>query len=428
MLHINDDNIKEFLFRGSFGLEKEGLRVTGEGHPAITEHPIIENDHITMDFSENQTEINTGVYEDAAEALRELDQWERIIHKVLYTQNEREYLWPFSNPPYLSGNREIPIAQFQDNEADKTDYRLHLSRRYGKYMMTYCGIHVNFSFHPELINREYELSDRPESKQEFLNSFYLDLAQKAMRYAWLIVALTAASPVADSSFIGGEKGVDYFCGLASFRCSELGYWNHFVPAFNYQSIRDYVNSIRCFVDLGLLNSPAELYYPVRLKPKGKNQLDSLEKTGVNHIEFRMFDINPLSYHGIEKRDLDFIQLFLVWLASLPSIELDVKQQVNAVQNFKRAAHFDLDNTMLVEGKSIASEGIELITAIEDFYRSFSTDSLAILSYEKEKLLNPSARYAYQVKERFSQDYVKKGMVHAKKLQNKKLRYEMEFVR
>ena len=428
MLHINDDNIKEFLFRGSFGLEKEGLRVTGEGHPAITEHPIIENNHITMDFSENQTEINTGVYEDAAEALRELDQWERIIHKVLYTQNEREYLWPFSNPPYLSSNREIPIAQFQDNEADKTDYRLHLSERYGKYMMTYCGIHVNFSFHPELINREYELSDRPESKQEFLNSFYLDLAQKAMRYAWLIVALTAASPVADSSFIGGEKGVDYFCGLASFRCSELGYWNHFVPAFNYQSIRDYVNSIRCFVDLGLLNSQAELYYPVRLKPKGKNQLDSLEKTGVNHIEFRMFDINPLSYHGIDKRDLDFIQLFLVWLASLPSIELDVKQQVNAVQNFKRAAHFDLDNTMLVEGKSIASEGIELITAMEDFYRSFSTDSLAILSYEKEKLLNPSARYAYQVKERFSQDYVKKGMVHAKKLQNKKLRYEMEFVR
>lgn len=428
MLHINDDNIKEFLFRGSFGLEKEGLRVTGEGHPAITEHPIIENDHITMDFSENQTEINTGVYEDAAEALRELDQWERIIHKVLYTQNEREYLWPFSNPPYLSGNREIPIAQFQDNEADKTDYRLHLSRRYGKYMMTYCGIHVNFSFHPELINREYELSDRPESKQEFLNSFYLDLAQKAMRYAWLIVALTAASPIADNSFIGGEKGIDYFCGLASFRCSELGYWNHFVPAFNYQSIRDYVNSIRCFVDLGLLNSPAELYYPVRLKPKGKNQLDSLEKTGVNHIEFRMFDINPLSYHGIDKRDLDFVQLFLVWLASLPAIEFDVKQQVNAVQNFKRAAHFDLDNTMLVEGKSIASEGIELITAMEDFYRSFSTDSLAILSYEKEKLLNPSARYAYQVKERFSQDYVKKGMVHAKKQQNKKLRYEMEFVR
>lgn len=428
MLHINDDNIKEFLFRGSFGLEKEGLRVTGEGHPAITEHPIIENNHITMDFSENQTEINTGVYEDASEALRELDQWERTIHKVLYSQNEREYLWPFSNPPYLSGNREIPIAQFQDNEADKTDYRLHLSERYGKYMMTYCGIHVNFSFHPELINREYELSDRPENKQEFQNSFYLDLAQKAMRYAWLIVALTAASPVADSSFIGGEKGVDYFCGLASFRCSELGYWNHFVPAFNYQSIREYVNSIRFFVESGLLNSPAELYYPVRLKPKGKNQLDSLEKTGVNHIEFRMFDINPLSYHGIDKRDLDFIQLFLVWLASLPPIEFDVKQQVNAVQNFKRAAHFDLDNTMLVEGKSIALEGIELITAMEDFYRSFSNDSLAILSYEKEKLLNPSARYAYQVKERFSQDYVKKGMVHAKKLQNKKLRYEMEFVR
>ena len=49
------------------------------------------------------------------------------------------------------------------------------------------------------------------------------------------------------------------------------------------------------------------------------------------------DLNPLVRAGIDERDVLFSQLFLVWAASLPPADLTVKDQVQAVQNFKNAA-------------------------------------------------------------------------------------------
>ena len=111
---------------------------------------------------------------------------------------------------------------------------------------------------------------------------YLDLAKKMIAYGWILVAVTAASPLLDSSFV--EKGVydrDVFTGMASVRCSEMGYWNHFTPILRYESAAAYADSIRKYVEEGFLTSPSELYYPVRLKPRGENRLDTLRKNGVD---------------------------------------------------------------------------------------------------------------------------------------------------
>ena len=164
------------------------------------------------------------------------------------------------------------------------------------------------------------------------------LAPAAAAYGWLLVAVTAASPLLNSSFV--EKGKldgDTFNGLASTRCSELGYWNYFAPIFDYTNIRAYADSIQRYVDEGLLRFPTELYYPVRLKPRGVNNLNTLREQGVDHIELRMFDLNPLVPGGIDERDLTFAKLFLVWLASTPREAISTKAQVQAVQNFKNAA-------------------------------------------------------------------------------------------
>ncbi|MCI9539182.1 MAG: hypothetical protein HFG35_13130 [Eubacterium sp.] len=67
----------------------------------------------------------------------------------------------------------------------------------------------------------------------------------------------------------------------------------------YQSIESYADSIEKYVLQGLLKAPSELYYPVRLKPAGENNLENLRKNGVNHIELRMFDLNPLCAEGLE---------------------------------------------------------------------------------------------------------------------------------
>ncbi len=207
--------------------------------------------------------------------------------------------------------------------------------------MTFSGIHVNYSFSEELLKIDFNLQEETDY-QKYKNRFYLILAQKMAAYGWLIVAVTAASPLLDSSFV--EKGIydgDIFTGMASVRCGEMGYWNEFVPILDYHDISAYADSIQKYVDMGLLKAASELYYPIRLKPAGENTLESLRKNGVNHIELRMFDLNPLADVGLEEKDVVFAQLLMVWLVSTPNQPFSEKDQIQAVQNFKNAARYDL---------------------------------------------------------------------------------------
>ena len=276
MLHIESPEIRKCLLQGKFGLEKEGLRVYEDATMAHTPHPFPNDNHITRDFSENQTEINTCAEPSAEGAVLALEAYTRQIRKTISRDPRPEYIWPFSNPPFLAGEEDIPIAQFTGDLASKTSYREYLSGRYGRYKMTFSGIHVNYSFSEELLRKEFSLRGQGRSRS-FRDSFYLELAEKAAAYGWLLVILTAASPVLDISYFereslspesrrsaaGGNcgaekmsgrslKGQDVFTGMASVRCSELGYWNDFVPVFDYTNIQRYADGIRQYVDAGLL--------------------------------------------------------------------------------------------------------------------------------------------------------------------------------
>lgn len=288
MLQAKREEIRELLLTGSFGLEKESLRVHGDGTLSHTDHPFAGNRHIVRDFCENQTEINTPVFGSAHEAVEALRRYDQEIQRVLRDLPQREYLWPFSNPPYIKNEDDVPVARFTGAEAEKTAYREYLSDRYGRYKMAFSGIHVNYSFGEELLRRSFALSGEADFRA-YKDQLYVDLAQRAAAHGWLMVALTAANPVLDSSFVEkGRAGGAYFEGLASVRCSELGYWNFFAPIFDYSSLEAYAQSIQNYVDDGLLRFPTELYYPIRLKPAGKNSLPALREKGVNHIELRMF--------------------------------------------------------------------------------------------------------------------------------------------
>ena len=97
---------------------------------------------------------------------------------------------------------------------------------------------------------------------------------------------------------------------------------------------------------GVLRAPSELYYPVRLKPRGKNTLDNLRSGGVSHIELRMFDLNPLAFSGVAVRDVKFAQLLLIYLAAGPAVRAYKNAQIMAVRNFKSAARYDLRTVRL----------------------------------------------------------------------------------
>lgn len=422
MLHTDNSKVRELLFEGNFGLERESLRVDKFGFLSQTEHPFPENNHIVRDFCENQTEINTPVAKSAKEAVEYLRHYDRIIQQTLKELPEREYLWPFSNPPYIRRESDVRIAQFTGNLAEKTRYREYLSNRYGRYKMTFSGIHYNFSFSEELLKADYEVSGETDF-QTYKDKLYLKIAERAVIYGWLLVAVTAASPLLDSSFLEKKHiGDDEYIGMASVRCSELGYWNAFAPILNYESVEAYAESIQHYVDAGFIQAASELYYPVRLKPTGANLLSTLREKGIDHIEFRMFDLNPLTDSGIDESDVIFTHLFLIWLASTEDQPFRRKDQVQAIQNFKNAAHFDLKTVkiLLPDGEvcSVAKAALNVIKRMKEFYQGYCEEIQEVLTFEENKFIDQENRYAWKIREKFQPGFVERGLELAKKNQEK----------
>ena len=186
-------------------------------------------------------------------------------------------------------------------------------------------------------------------------------------------------------------------------------------------MRAYADIIQRYVDEGLLRVTKELYYPIRLKPSGVNNLLRLRSEGVNHIELRMFDLNPLVPAGVDERDIRFAQLFLVWLACIPKLKLSVKDQVRAVQNFKNAAHYDLKTVRIVppEGYavSVADAALHILEKIREFYHDFPQDVLDIIDFEKTKFTDAENRYAWIIRRTFDHGFIEKGLKLAKQRQD-----------
>ena len=436
MLHIENEFIKKHILDGNFGLEKESLRIFEDGTFAHRLHPFPKDRHIVKDFCENQTEINTSVHASIEETLEELEFHNQRICQKLWSLPEKEYLWPFSNPPYIENERDIPVAVFEGREVSKTAYRDYLSHKYGRYKMTFSGIHVNFSFSEELLRADFTEEQKRartggkkkplENESDYLeykNSLYLRLAEQMAACGWILVAVTAASPILDSSFL--EKGVydrDIFTGMASVRCSEMGYWNEFAPIFDYSSVKAYADSIQKYVDNVLLKAPSELYYPIRLKPRGENSLEVLRRHGVDHIELRMFDLNPLVEAGVEAKDIRFAQLLMVWLASAPTVPLTQRDQIQAVQNFKNAAHYDLKTVGILnqdnDSMSAAEAALAIIRRMKEFYGKIGLPVQEILEFEYEKFADARNRYAWKIREQFKDGYVNKTLELIKERQEK----------
>ena len=253
----------------------------------------------------------------------------------------------------------------------------------------------------------------------------MDLAQKATRYGWFIVYMTAASPLMDGSFLNFEDmGKDVLSQYASGRCSEIGYWNHFIPILDYSNLKDYVESIQEYVDLGQLKTATELYYPVRLKPAGDNSLENLKFNGVNHIELRNIDLNPLTDIGLHKKDVEFLHLLLVYLAVLETKNFEDFEQIMAIKNVKNAARFD-DSQIEIEtdwdeSVNIRELALKVLTDMENFFKEIDSDRTgAVLDYQKNKIINQSERYATKIMHKYVGSYVKQGLkmaeAYAKKI-------------
>ena len=403
-------NIRQWIeptfTQGGFGLEEENQRVTPEGFLAQTDHPFGADPVLDRDFCESQLEIITGVHKSPREAAEALGAKRLAAARFLAEREDPEWLWPFSNPPYLRSEDDIRIARFTGERAEKTRYRKYLAGKYGKKKQSLCGIHFNFSYPQAFL-------DQLGREGVSADQIYLNLAEKVLAYAWLVVALTAASPLMDASFFGGEMGESQAGRYSSYRCSDRGYWNTFEPVLDFDAIPNYLESMNYYVETGKLYSAAELYYPVRLKPAGVNDLDKLRE-GVDHIELRMLDVNPLRDEGIDPGDLDFLTLLLLYLTGRPKMDLSVMRQRRAMRNMKQAAAYPLEEVSLfwIDGRihPLPRLALQILRDMEAVLGEHEA-----ISYQIQKIKEPDRRYTNQILRRYSRDYVGKGLERAQEL-------------
>lgn len=388
--NFDNQNIINNMYKGSFGIEKESLRVNKDGFLSHTSHPFGSNPHIDRDFCKNQVEIVTDVFGDTSSVFNQLsDLHNTVVKKLLNLESGGEILWLFSNPPYVKGESDIPIASFKGSLTGKEIYRKYLAEKYGKKKMLFSGIHFNFSFADELLKCGF-YDSKADNFADYKNNLYLELAKKMTKYSWLIVYLTAASPIMDGSYFDDRAiGRDVVTPFSSARCSKIGYWNEFTPILNYNNLESYINSIQQYIDDGLLKSASELYYPIRLKPQGANSIENLKTTGINHIELRMLDLNPLSPVGIFREDMDFLHMLILYMTSLDDEDFSESEQICAIKNVKQAAEYDDENTFInLDGEKIPlkSAALDVLCDMQRFFEKHNQhNALNIIDYQKNKI-------------------------------------------
>ncbi|GAA0084447.1 bifunctional glutamate--cysteine ligase GshA/glutathione synthetase GshB [Clostridium sp. CTA-7] len=403
---------KKRLLRGNFGVERETLRVIENGELALTKHPEvfeckISHPYITTDFSESQIELITPTLN----TLEEVYSFLNSLYDITALELKDEYLWPQSMPCSIPEDDLIPIADYGkcDSGAGASDYRKKLLKKYGGKKQLISGIHYNFSFNEELIMDLYKLIGNGKEYREFRDGIYLKVVRNYLRYRWLLIYLLGGTTIMHETF--GEKCVvnldkisnDSFTndGAISYRNSECGYKNPIDLYPDYNSVKDYVSSVYRFIDDRLIDSHKELYTQIRLKAIDNNRfLESLLEDGINYLEIRSIDINPFSKAGISLDDLNFINIFTIYL--LAKEESDYKNWQEEAQNNQNiiSMYGQMDVTLYKDGKTISKNdwAMKILNEIKNMNDDLCLGKEEIINNMIEKILNPKLTYANRISE------------------------------
>src|SRR5699024_9046347 len=325
--------------------------------------------------------------------------WLEALHDILHrSMNQDEYLWPNSMPNLLPDEDEIPIVRYNDPDAIR--YRQHLADSYGKKKQTISGIHFNFSFSETFIEGVFQKQTTFQTKIELQNELYIKLSANFLKYEWLLLYLFGASPYADSGFFDSKSGrllkkpTDY---VRSLRNSSFGYHNHDEVIVNYDSVDSYVKDIENFVETEHLSEEREFYGNARLRGKGDSLRNMLE-SGVQYVEFRSFDLNPLDRLGISYAQGRFYHLFflyMIWIENKATrdeiIEGQEKMLNTADENPHEVSAYQKEALNILEG---------MLSMVNDL--ALNDEFEELIHKAQEKFYHPeetlSARVADQIEE------------------------------
>ncbi len=352
------------------GIERECLRVDGDGQLALTPHPAalgsaLTHTQITTDYSESLLEFITPAEADPTATLADLEQ----IHRFAYNKLDGEYLWSASMPCALPDEETIPIARYGHSNIGelKYVYRKGLALRYGKTMQCIAGIHYNFSLPDTLWQRLQQAEGDTRSAQDYQSARYIALIRNFRRYSWLLMYLFGASPALHKGFMRGNphqlQELDaetlYLPYATSLRMSDLGYQSSAQAGLTpcYNDLHSYTDSLRQavgtpyppYVEIGakqdgewlqlnthILQIENEYYSnirPKRVTDSGERPIQALVARGVQYVEVRCLDINPFLPLGIDLTESRFLDAFLLFCALQDSPLLESDECHACTDNF-----------------------------------------------------------------------------------------------
>lgn len=365
---------QELLTQLQRGIEKEGLRVDGQGNFAMTPHPralgsALTNPWLTTDFSEALLEFITPVCTSIEETLAFL----KDTHALFYKRVTGENIWAGSMPCYLPDDDQIPVAQYGTSNIArmKTIYRIGLVHRYGSAMQTIAGIHYNFSMPKHYWQATFDESgtDKQTNLQDYISRRYLDLIRNFRRNYWILIYLLGAAPCFNKSFVRnrehqmeslGEEDL-YLPYATSLRMGDLGYQSTAQKSIFvcYNELDTYIRTLgnaihqpyKKYENIGvkkdgeyqqlnnsILQIENEFYSPIRPKrvtKRGQTPLRALREQGVEYVEIRCIDVNPFLTLGIDADTVHFLDTFLLYCLIKESALCDEAEFQRIAENQSR---------------------------------------------------------------------------------------------
>ncbi|ARF14321.1 bifunctional glutamate--cysteine ligase GshA/glutathione synthetase GshB [Sporosarcina ureae] len=361
---LADERVKPYVLKARYGIEKEGQRVDLAGNLATTDHPTSigmadEHPYIQRDFSETQMELITPVLNTRDELFNYLS----AIHDVAYrSMGKGEMLWPLSMPPALPEKEEDIIIAKLDN-FENVLYRRSLANSYGRRKQMICGIHFNFEFSDELIEKLFNLQSEIDNYQYFKTNIYLKLTRNYLYYRWLVTYFYGASPTSNENFYGCDDQPNE--PVRSIRSSRFGYVNHDDVKVSFSSIERYIEDLSCVVNRGLLVEEKEFYTAMRLR--GSERVEKFLTEGVRYVELRNIDLNPFETNGISYEQVEFLHIFSLYLLQKDEHpESDEYGKVGDARNDVVALEHPLSHTAFEAEAYELVEGMEKLAKELDF--------------------------------------------------------------
>ncbi|CAM3743050.1 glutamate--cysteine ligase [Rheinheimera salexigens] len=388
LAQLADTGLNQTLVHIVRGIEKEGLRVTTASKLSQQGHPLafgsaLTHPYITTDYSESLLEFITPAGEHISDTLGFLEQ----IHRYSASELADEHLWPASMPCAVQGNKSVPIAQYGSSRAGqmKHIYRRGLDIRYGRIMQSIAGIHFNFSLPDSFWQGYRQLLGSQDSLADFRSAQYFGLIRNFRRYGWLLLYLFGASPALSQTFMQGrphklsELGADtlYLPYATSLRMSGLGYQSDAQTSLKIStnSLTEYSRDLTLalntpyppYTRLGvevngdtrqlndnILQIENEYYSdirPKRVTRADETPLQAMAERGVEYIEVRNLDINPLLALGIDDTQIRFLDAFLLFCLLQDSPEIGEQESQRITRNQTRITEQGRKPDLLLETAS-----------------------------------------------------------------------------